>query len=458
MNVDRTTSYLAEVAFFQEGPGILAKDFHESGIPLLRLKGIEGPFASLDGCNFLDPAKVDKKWGHFKLVKGDLLISTSASLGRVSIVTEATEGAIPYTGIIRFRPKSETLSDEYLRAFLSSSEFAKQAESMASGSVIKHFGPSHIKQMMISLPPIEQQRKIGKLNSVLEDAIRTLGEQNTTLEAIAQTLFRSWFVNFDPVHANATSLTPEGMSPELAALFPSEFVESELGMIPRGWKVDSLSNQLQALESGKRPKGGVGGITEGIPSIGAESIKGLGRFEFGKTKYVSEDFYNTIKKGIPEDFDLLIYKDGGKPGEFFPKFGMYGLGFPFRKFALNEHVFLARAGGQLSPSFLYFLAQEKSFYDHLKERGTKVAVPGVNQRDVGEFQLVVPTSDLIQAFSHVGQPIVEQVLTNCLQCRTLSELRDELLPRLISGKLRIEEAEEVVSEVLGSTAEEEKAA
>ena len=147
---------LASVTDFQEGPGILAKDFRDSGVPLLRLRNIETPTVQLGGCNFLDPELVAKRWRHFGLAEGDFLISTSASLGRVSVVGPDAVGAIPYTGIIRFRSESPKLHHKYLRAFLSSSAFIQQAEQMATGSVIRHFGPSHLRQMAIALPPLDE--------------------------------------------------------------------------------------------------------------------------------------------------------------------------------------------------------------------------------------------------------------------------------------------------------------
>jgi type I restriction enzyme M protein len=156
-----TTADLKTVVGFQEGPGILAKDFVSTGVPLIRLSGLQGETATLEGCNFLDPEKVEQKWSHFKLNVGDILISTSASFGRVSVVGEETENAICYTGIIRFWPKGADVSQGYLRVFLGSKNFQDQAASFASGAVIKHFGPTHLKKMKIPIPPIEVQEKIA---------------------------------------------------------------------------------------------------------------------------------------------------------------------------------------------------------------------------------------------------------------------------------------------------------
>jgi type I restriction enzyme S subunit len=136
---------LPEVAFFQEGPGIMAVDFRDEGVPLVRLAGVSGSVVTLSGCNYLDTEKASQKWSHFRLAINDLIISTSATFGLSAMVTKAAEGAVFYTGLIRFRPSSERLNLGYLKVFLGSPYFARQAESAAVGGGIKHFGPSHLK-------------------------------------------------------------------------------------------------------------------------------------------------------------------------------------------------------------------------------------------------------------------------------------------------------------------------
>lgn len=151
---------LPSVAVFQEGPGILAKDFRNKGVPLIRLAGLRGESVTLEGCNYLEPEMVASKWAHFKLEIGDILVLTSASFGRPAVVTKEAEGAIAYTGIIRFRPTAPELDSGYLKLFLGSPNFLDQAEAFAAGAVIKHFGPTHLKQMTIPLPSIDVQRAI----------------------------------------------------------------------------------------------------------------------------------------------------------------------------------------------------------------------------------------------------------------------------------------------------------
>ncbi len=278
---------LPDVLDFQEGPGILAKDFHEEGVPLLRLSCIAGPRTTFDGCNFLDPDKVDKKWAHFKLLENDILLSTSGSLGRVSEVAAEQEGSICYTGIIRFRPNSEDLRQSFIKYFLQSETFRLQATASASGSVLSHFGPTHLKRMSCAIPPVEYQDFIDSLLAPIDKKIQLNHQTNQILEQIAQAIFKSWFVDFEPVKAkmavleaggtaeqaelaamSAISAKDEAVLKQLqaaqpdayaelaqtAALFPSAMEESELGEIPAGWEASNLESCTTELRRGISPK------------------------------------------------------------------------------------------------------------------------------------------------------------------------------------------------------------
>src|SRR6218665_3074490 len=138
---NREIAPLQEHLFFQEGPGILAEDFRDSGVSLLRLARAGDKFATPDRCNFLDCDMGD----HLGLDAGDIVTSASASFGRTSIVGKATEGAISYTGIIRFRPRTNKIVPGFIELFLRSPFFENQARSFAVGGVIQHFGPTHLK-------------------------------------------------------------------------------------------------------------------------------------------------------------------------------------------------------------------------------------------------------------------------------------------------------------------------
>lgn len=198
---DWTVVGLPEVAFFQEGPGIMAADFCPEGIPLVRLAGVGGSVVTLDGCNYLDPEKVAKKWSHFRLVIDDLIISTSATFGLSSIVTDVAAGAVFYTGLIRFRPSSNRLDRGYLKAFLGSPHFERQAESAAVGGGIKHFGPSHIKRMDIPIPPLEEQQCIASCLSSLDALISAETQNLEALKTHKKGLMQQLFPSSEEVDA-----------------------------------------------------------------------------------------------------------------------------------------------------------------------------------------------------------------------------------------------------------------
>ena len=145
---------------FQEGPGIMAADFRDTGVPLLRISCMAGPAVGLEGCNFLDPESVDRRWNHFRIREGDYLLSASGSTGAVKPVGRSTLGAIPYTGLIRLWPRDETTNMEFVRLFMGSVPFVMQIDQAKSGVGIEHFGPTHLKRMWIALPPLDEQRVI----------------------------------------------------------------------------------------------------------------------------------------------------------------------------------------------------------------------------------------------------------------------------------------------------------
>ena len=191
------------------------------------------------------------------------------------------------------------------------------------------------------------------------------------------------------------------------------------------------------LETGKRPKGGA--VSSGIPSVGAENVKKLGEFNFSSAKYIPYEFASKMKKGAIKGYELLLYKDGGKPGTFIPHFSMFGEGFPYSEFFINEHIFMLDFYNRGFNEFMYFYLQTDYPYHWLANNGGKAAVPGINQQDVNAIWCYDPTHPKIQEFCKWVEPIFTTILTNCAQNMKLAQLRDTLIPKLVNGEIDVSE-------------------
>lgn len=207
--------------------------------------------------------------------------------------------------------------------------------------------------------------------------------------------------------------------------------------IPQSLKMVQIQELPHILETGKRPKGGA--VSEGIPSVGAENVKQLGVFDPSSAKYIPHEFAASMKKGKIEGYELLLYKDGGKPGTFTPHFSMFGEGFPYEEFYINEHVFKLDFNDRGYNEFAYLYMQTDYPYHWLANNGGKAAIPGINQQNVNEIWIYHPSHPLVQEFCKWVQPLFTNVFTNCAENMKLSKLRDTLLPKLMSGELDVSE-------------------
>ena len=178
--------------YIQEGPGILAQDFREFGIPLIRISGVKTSYVSLDGCNYLEQEMVEKRWKHFKLEIGDLLISCSASVDMISEVDEEAHGCIPYTGLIRMKPKDDNLIKQYLSYYIRSKAYMIQVDQLKAGSTIQHYGPTHIKEFHLLIPSYPEQKLVAEYldqkTTEINEAVEETEKQIKSLKQYRQSL------------------------------------------------------------------------------------------------------------------------------------------------------------------------------------------------------------------------------------------------------------------------------
>ena len=272
----------------------------------------------------------------------------------------------------------------------------------------------------IKLPSLNVQHQIASILKSLDDKIEVNRRINDNLEQQAQALFKSWFVDFEPFK-------------------DGEFVESELGMIPYNLEIKRIEDIPHKIESGRRPKGGAS--SDGVPSIGAENIKGWGYYDYSKTKYIPSYFASSMNKGKINGYELLIYKDGGKPGYFIPNFSIFGEGFPFDEMYVNEHVFILDLKNKGYNAFAYFWFQTPYIMNQLNSLGGKAAIPGINTKDVESMPIPSIDNIKVKEFCEYVEPLVKAVLYNSKENARLAELRDTLLPKLMSDQIKLSEYE-----------------
>jgi type I restriction enzyme S subunit len=345
-----------------------------------------------------------------RFYKGDILFGKLRPYFRK--VAVADFDGICSTDIWVVRPKLES-DRQFVFYWMASREFIEKATQGAEGGRMPRAKWDWVEKFTLPQMNAAERSRIGDILSGFDAKISANHQLADDLRKTLRTIFKSWFLNFER---------------------DAENVEGESGL-PRGWTRRMLDECHFTIESGSRPKGGVAGITSGTPSIGAESINGIGVFEYSKTKHVPHDFFLKMKKGKPRDFDVLLYKDGGKPGEFKPRLGMLGLGFPFNSYAINEHVFLLRSE-LLGQFFLYFWIELESTLDVLRALGVKSAIPGINQQDVNSLEVLLPSTERLDEFNELGQVAVERILTLSKESRALSLLRDSVLPMALQGEVK----------------------
>lgn len=361
--------------------------------------------------------------GQFKKTfrKGDILYSEIRPANkRFCFVDFEPKDYIASTKLMVLRAH-EDVDPQYLYQILRSNDTLTQLQMLAESrsGTFPQITYSELSNIMVSLPSQKAQKNIVSILSSLDRKIELNNKINADLEEMAQAIFKNWFVDFEPFK-------------------DGKFVDSELGMIPEGWKVSQIADIPHILETGKRPKGGA--VEKGIPSVGAEHVKGMCAYDYSKTKYINCEFAAKLKTGKINGYELMIYKDGGKPGYFIPNFSIFGEGYPFENCYLNEHVFkLDFDGNKEFNIFCYFFFKTEQIMSYFNAQGAKAAIPGINKKDVENIYIFSPDNESVIKFGEFAYPLFKQMLKNAIENRTLSTLRDTLLPRLMSGELEVPE-------------------
>ena len=349
---------------------------------------------------------------------GTVLLSTRAPIGYVAIAG----GEISTNqGFRNLLPRGNVRSD-FLYYWLKDNTEA--LERHAVGTTFRELPGSVLKRIRIPLPPLSEQRAIGQVLGALDDKIDLNRRMNETLEAMARALFKSWFVDFDPVRAKAEG-RDTGLPDHIAGLFPDRLVDSELGEIPEGWRVGNLADISAASRQGVDPAN----LDGDTPYIGLEHMprRSISLTDWGSVGKV------TSNKSIFRKGDILF----GKLRSYFHKVGVA----PINGVCSTDIVVIVPKTTEWS-AFVTACVSSVDFIDYTDRASTGTKMPRTNWKTMSGYWVCLPATSAIRAFQNVVQPILNRIITNIHEARSLTTLRDTLLPKLVSGEVRLGEAVE----------------
>jgi len=406
----------------------------ESGIPLITAKVVKS--GRIEPPNeFIAPGDFDSWMSRGLPMVGDVVMTTEAPLGEVGQLQELPVALAQR--IVTLRGKAGVLHNDYLLYVLQSEPVQAQLQGRASGTTVVGIKQSELRKVALDLPPLDAQREVASVLKALDDRIDLLRQTNATLESIAQALFKSWFIDFDPVRAKAEGREPEGMDAATAALFPAEFEESALGLIPKGWRAGTIADALEFNPARSLPKGAEARYLEmaNAPTSGHRPLQRVEQRAFasgckfrngdallakitpclenGKSAYV--DFLDDAETGWGST-EFIVLR--AKP--VLPQYGAYLLARhePFRQFAIQAMT--GTSGRQR-----------------------------VELSRLSQFPLALPPDPVIaSAAEPMLRAFQSRIAATDEQANSLARLRDTLLPRLISGKLRLPEAQAELEEAV----------
>ncbi len=322
---------------------------------------------------------------------------------------------------IRFWSTSNEVTTEYLYLITNSKSFWPKR-----GSAQPFISQTDARDLIIRIPHINTQYAIWQMISSLDDRITLLRETNTTLEAIAQALFKSWFVDFDPVHAKMQGRAPGGMDEATAALFPDSFEASELGAVPKGWSLCSVYDLATFINGAAYKAFEPNAERRGLPIIKIAELKS------GVSATTAFSAVDMPEKYLIESGDILFSWSGN------PDTSIDTFVWPHEAAWLNQHIFRVLPNEQAERAFvLQTLRYLRPVFAELARNKQTTGLGHVTVADLKRLLVVMPDSKSLDLFNRIAGTVQQRIFENEKQALSLSQLRDTLLPRLISGQLSL---------------------
>jgi len=434
------TYKLGEVAEVQNGFAFKSKDMGETGIPVIKIKNIVSPNVTLEGAGYYS-GEIDAKLEKYILRRDDFLISMTGSTVNVMSSAVGKMGKYRLDDIALLNQRvgkiyitnTEKADFDYVCHFLNRYDINYNLALNATGSANQaNISPAQIKDIKILLPPLHEQKSIASILSALDDKIELNLQMNKTLEEMAMALYKHWFVDFGPFQ-------------------DGEFVDSELGEIPKGWEVKTLEDIIKfsngyAFKSKQLLK------EEEPDSFHIFKMghikKGGGLKADGTKSWIKRSDCNGLNKYILRTGDILMSMTDMKDNMTI--LGHTALMNENEKFIVNQRVGLLRVANKygIDYPFVFLLTNSTDFIQRLRSQANSGVQVNLSTNAIKSAKVVVPNKEVNIEFNNITLPYYESINQNALENQTLTKLRDTLLPKLISGEVRVKEVEKIVTEAL----------
>jgi type I restriction enzyme S subunit len=413
------------------GSQLHTADYKSSGVPVVMPTNISDGRIIEDGIARVDELDVERL-GQHKLKLDDIVFSRRGDVTKNALIREYETGWLCGTGCLKVRLGDQTITDaKFISYYLRTDEIKNWLVRHAVGATMPNLNTSILSAVPLKLPPKSLQLSIASMMGALDDRINLIKETNTTLEAIAQTIFKSWFVDFDPIHARQQGVKSAGIDKATADLFPNSFVQSEFGLIPEGWRVGMVGDLV--MQDKKTIN----------PALYKDTVfdhYSLPAFDLDKMP--SKDIGIDIKsnKTIVQASSTLVSKLNPKtPRVWLPA-------------CVNDNAVCSTEFIPFSPNtlngatkhFVFCLLNDSALLSALSQKvtGTSSSHQRIRPSDITETEFVVPDPAIIATFSKVIEPLLNKIGKNRLLIKDLDCIKNTLLPRLMSGKLNLSEIEE----------------
>ena len=450
-NASPTTLTLNQIGAFcsewtestlQEACQLVTDGTHDSpkeaskGFPLVTGKCIKGGRLSVDAAYLISEADHKKVISRSRAIKGDLLFANIGnSAGEVCLINEKVD--ISIKNLALFRP-SKKLDGIFLLAYLRSRRVQDYIRNTIIGSAQPFIGLGTLRGFPVPLPPITEQRAIAHILGTLDDKIELNRKTNETLEAMAKTLFKSWFVDFDPVRAKAEG-RPTGLPAEISDLFPDSFEDSELGEIPKGWQVKTFEQVCKSIYSGGTPLTTEPNYWDGD----------LPWFSSGETRapFVNRTEKTITSLGVKESSTRLASKCSTVIASAGQGHTRGQVSMLLLDSYVNQSVVVLEASKEISSEYFIFFDASRRYDEFRRVSDSSSSRGSLTTKILASLLTVDPPQEIHNLFRRMVETDIGKIGSNLDQTGVLTQARDALLPKLISGEIRIPDAEKMLEEV-----------